>query len=251
MQCARSPTLLHLHRPAHAERFKLQAWPGRSAETHSRPLKCSSQPQPDGAACTADHSIAERPQQRCNPQSDFCRSVPAQPEATGHRVLPLSNAALFAAAAAAASAAALCPEPALAWQLRPEPGNALSLPTWAIHVSSVYEWGLAMALMWKYADVTGEPQLISDKSNSTSFTMLQAHNRGGAFIMMSFMCNDSSDHIDLDGGGQPKFENFAASSRSTQKTRVSLGPRCSGYASAKAEADSSTPDSLIGGWCEA
>ncbi|GMP80891.1 hypothetical protein CsSME_00035820 [Camellia sinensis var. sinensis] len=29
-----------------------------------------------------------------------------------------------------------------------EPPNALSLPTWAIHVSSVVEWVMAMALVW-------------------------------------------------------------------------------------------------------
>ncbi|WIA11194.1 hypothetical protein OEZ86_002176 [Tetradesmus obliquus] len=39
-----------------------------------------------------------------------------------------------------------------------EPGNALSLPTWAIHVSSVTEWVAAMALMWKYAEVSGNPR---------------------------------------------------------------------------------------------
>jgi Protein of unknown function (DUF2499) len=35
-----------------------------------------------------------------------------------------------------------------------EPSNALSLPTWAIHVSSVCEWAAAMLLFWKYAQVT-------------------------------------------------------------------------------------------------
>lgn len=36
-----------------------------------------------------------------------------------------------------------------------EPSNALSLPTWAIHTSSVIEWGIAMSLMWKYGEVSG------------------------------------------------------------------------------------------------
>lgn len=36
-----------------------------------------------------------------------------------------------------------------------EPGNALSLPTWAIHVSSVAEWLLAMGLAWRYAATSG------------------------------------------------------------------------------------------------
>ncbi|KAJ6308232.1 hypothetical protein OIU76_017917 [Salix suchowensis] len=36
-----------------------------------------------------------------------------------------------------------------------EPANALSLPTWAIHVSSVVEWIAAMALVWQYGEKSG------------------------------------------------------------------------------------------------
>jgi hypothetical protein len=50
------------------------------------------------------------------------------------------------------------PDPASALAIRMEPANALSLPTWAIHVSSVTEWVAAMALMWKYAEVSGNPR---------------------------------------------------------------------------------------------
>lgn len=39
-----------------------------------------------------------------------------------------------------------------------EPANALSLPTWAIHVSSVTEWWLAMTLVWKYAEAAQLPR---------------------------------------------------------------------------------------------
>uniref|UniRef100_A0A383VL26 Ycf49-like protein n=2 Tax=Tetradesmus obliquus TaxID=3088 RepID=A0A383VL26_TETOB len=53
---------------------------------------------------------------------------------------------------------AYAPEAASAVAIRMEPGNALSLPTWAIHVSSVTEWVAAMALMWKYAEVSGNPR---------------------------------------------------------------------------------------------
>jgi len=35
----------------------------------------------------------------------------------------------------------------------PEPANALSLPTWAIHVSSVAEWVVAMNLFWRLGGV--------------------------------------------------------------------------------------------------
>ncbi|KAI9174795.1 hypothetical protein LWI28_022835 [Acer negundo] len=56
---------------------------------------------------------------------------------------------------APASAAEL-PPPLLAssFQLT-EPANALSLPTWAIHVSSVAEWITAMALVWQYGEKSG------------------------------------------------------------------------------------------------
>ncbi|KAL3818152.1 hypothetical protein ACJIZ3_004057 [Penstemon smallii] len=36
-----------------------------------------------------------------------------------------------------------------------EPSNALSLPTWAVHVSSVVEWATAMALVWQYGEKSG------------------------------------------------------------------------------------------------
>ncbi|KAK9079709.1 hypothetical protein SSX86_001382 [Deinandra increscens subsp. villosa] len=36
-----------------------------------------------------------------------------------------------------------------------EPSNALSLPTWAIHVSSVVEWVTAMVLVWQYGEKSG------------------------------------------------------------------------------------------------
>lgn len=39
-----------------------------------------------------------------------------------------------------------------------EPENALSLPTWAVHTSSVFEWGLGMRLMWKYGEISGNPR---------------------------------------------------------------------------------------------
>jgi hypothetical protein len=33
--------------------------------------------------------------------------------------------------------------------------NALSIPTWIIHISSVLEWAVAIWLIWIYADVSG------------------------------------------------------------------------------------------------
>ena len=45
--------------------------------------------------------------------------------------------------------------PAIAFTIHQEPENALSFPTWVIHISSVIEWAVAMSLVWKYAEVTG------------------------------------------------------------------------------------------------
>lgn len=39
-----------------------------------------------------------------------------------------------------------------------EPWNALSFPTWVIHVSSLVEWLVAMGLVWKYAEVSNNPR---------------------------------------------------------------------------------------------
>ena len=66
-------------------------------------------------------------------------------------------AGLIAAAAVAALLTQADPADAVGLIVREEPGNALSLPTWAIHVSSVIEWIAAMGLVWRYAEVTGAP----------------------------------------------------------------------------------------------
>ncbi|KAF6250621.1 hypothetical protein COO60DRAFT_1570198 [Scenedesmus sp. NREL 46B-D3] len=70
-----------------------------------------------------------------------------------------ATAAMTAGAALGLTAMQMAlPDAASALAVRMEPANALSLPTWAIHVSSVTEWVAAMALMWKYAEVSGNPR---------------------------------------------------------------------------------------------
>lgn len=39
-----------------------------------------------------------------------------------------------------------------------EPPNALSLPTWVVHTSSLLEWLVAMKLIWEYAEISGNPR---------------------------------------------------------------------------------------------
>jgi hypothetical protein len=42
----------------------------------------------------------------------------------------------------------------LPWVIHSEPANALSIPTWAIHFSSVIEYVFAMGLVWDYSKAT-------------------------------------------------------------------------------------------------
>jgi len=74
----------------------------------------------------------------------------------------LLSGALFLALASAPGAAQAATEVAAValgpFGYHPEPANALSLPTWAIHLSSVVEYLVAMGLIWKYADVSGNPR---------------------------------------------------------------------------------------------
>jgi hypothetical protein len=44
------------------------------------------------------------------------------------------------------------------WVVRAEPENALSIPTWIIHGMSVVEYIVAMNLVWKFAEATGNPR---------------------------------------------------------------------------------------------
>ena len=43
----------------------------------------------------------------------------------------------------------------LPWVAHSEPINALSIPTWMIHFSSVFEYLFAMNLVWQYSETTG------------------------------------------------------------------------------------------------
>ncbi|KAJ1414902.1 hypothetical protein B484DRAFT_335101 [Ochromonadaceae sp. CCMP2298] len=47
------------------------------------------------------------------------------------------------------------------WQsgaLHPEPANALSIPTWMVHSSSLLEWLVAMKLIWEHAETSSNPR---------------------------------------------------------------------------------------------
>ncbi len=55
----------------------------------------------------------------------------------------------------------------------PEPANALSYPTWIIHISSLFEWLAAMGLVWTYADLTG-----NKRWRGLTWGMLPLHTSG-------------------------------------------------------------------------
>ncbi|KAH7278913.1 hypothetical protein KP509_38G063900 [Ceratopteris richardii] len=66
-------------------------------------------------------------------------------------IIPLTAAGLFNVAAASAMDVDAYTS-LVGGFLSQEPANALSLPTWTIHVASVVEWAVAMALVWKFGD---------------------------------------------------------------------------------------------------
>ena len=75
----------------------------------------------------------------------------------------------------------------LPWVNHMEPENALSIPTWAIHFSSVIEYLIAMNLVWKFSDVTG-----NEKWKGLTWGMLPLHASGICACTYHFFYNPSS-----------------------------------------------------------
>jgi hypothetical protein len=67
-----------------------------------------------------------------------------------------------------------------------EPENALSIPTWAIHFSSVFEWIFAMRLVWDYAEVSKD-----ESWKGLTWGMLPLHASGLAACTYHFFYNSS------------------------------------------------------------
>jgi hypothetical protein len=68
-----------------------------------------------------------------------------------------------------------------------EPVNALSLPTWAIHFSSVFEYLLAMNLVWQFAAVTE-----NEKWKGLTWGMIPLHASGICACTYHFFYNPST-----------------------------------------------------------
>lgn len=68
-----------------------------------------------------------------------------------------------------------------------EPINALSIPTWAIHFSSVFEFLFAMDIIWRFADTTN-----NEKWKGLTWGMLPLHASGICACTYHFFYNPSS-----------------------------------------------------------
>lgn len=76
---------------------------------------------------------------------------------------------------------------ALPWVSHAEPVNALSIPTWMIHFSSVFEYLFAMSLVWKYSETTG-----NETWKGLTWGMLPLHASGICACTYHFFYNDPS-----------------------------------------------------------
>lgn len=65
-----------------------------------------------------------------------------------------------------------------------EPSNALSIPTWAVHSSSLLEWLLAMKLIWEHAETSGNPRW-----KGLTWAMIPSHTSGICACTYHFFYN--------------------------------------------------------------
>ena len=75
----------------------------------------------------------------------------------------------------------------LPWVTHTEPANALTIPTWMIHFSSVFEYLFAMNLVWQYSQTTG-----NEKWKGLTWGMLPLHASGICACTYHFFYNDPS-----------------------------------------------------------
>jgi Protein of unknown function (DUF2499) len=128
-------------------------------------------------------------------------TMPTPPALGKFRNLALGTFGLFAIACAAGTSLGfeahspfllgvgnLDPEitMSLPWVTHNEPANALSIPTWGIHFSSVIEYLFAMSLIWQYSKVTSNPTW-----KGLTWGMLPLHASGICACTYHFFYNPS------------------------------------------------------------
>lgn len=69
-------------------------------------------------------------------------------------------------------------------QLHIEPANALSIPTWMVHSSSLFEWLVAMELIWQHAETSGNPRW-----KGLTWAMIPSHTSGICACTYHFFFN--------------------------------------------------------------
>lgn len=69
-------------------------------------------------------------------------------------------------------------------QAHVEPLNALSIPTWMVHVSSLLEWLVAMQLIWEHSIVSGNPRW-----KGLTIGMIPSHTSG---LCKIFICTHNT-----------------------------------------------------------
>lgn len=69
----------------------------------------------------------------------------------------------------------------------PEPANALSLPTWLVHTSSLFEWLLAMKYIWEYAEISENPRW-----KGLTWAMIPSHFSGLCAVTYHIFYNSPS-----------------------------------------------------------
>lgn len=74
--------------------------------------------------------------------------------------------------------------PATLGFLHPEPANALSVPTWVVHSSSLLEWLVAMKLIWEHAETSGNPRW-----KGLTWAMIPSHTSGICACTYHFFYN--------------------------------------------------------------
>lgn len=67
-----------------------------------------------------------------------------------------------------------------------EPANALSIPTWLIHVSSLLEWLVAMGLVWRIGLASGNPRW-----QGMTWAMIPSHSSGVAACVYHVFYNSA------------------------------------------------------------
>lgn len=147
--------LSYLPQPATAQGARVQVASTRAAPCAAPSWRAAGGQRLAAAAAAGEASRQQQTQQlqAQQQQQHVCKqlnsSSPHSPSSSSSRSPTASHVVAAAALPLALLAAGAGPAAAfeIFGEIYTEPANALSLPTWAVHTSSVLEWIVAMGLM--------------------------------------------------------------------------------------------------------